>query len=47
MQNYDFCVLSMLLYGQNTKYIIAKFLYSSQTQSSLSARHIMHTLQVL
>lgn len=47
MQNYDFCVLTMLLYSQNTKYIIAKFLCSSQTQSSLSATHTMHTLQVL
>lgn len=47
MQNYDFYVLSMLLYGQNTKYIISKFLHNSQIQSSVSATHIMHTLQVL
>lgn len=41
------CFKYVMVYGQNTKYIISKFLHNSQIQSSLSATHIMHILQVL
>lgn len=45
MKKYDFCILSRLSCGQNTKYNTAVFLYISQIQSPLLPTHVLHILQ--